>query len=60
MAMLQKQSTEPSLVLSHVSGLPASLNAKTGMLGTNGFGRMMFQRAFLLPATPREAKWEGA
>jgi hypothetical protein len=33
--------------------LPAYLNAGTGMLGTNGFRRIMFRRALLLPATPR-------
>ena len=58
-AIFQQQSAEPSLVLSHVFVLfflPASLNAETGMLSTNGFGRIMFQRAFLLPATRRKAK----
>ena len=53
----KNDSEKPSLVhLSCLCGLflLASLNAETGMLGTNGFGRIMFQRGVLIARYAKE------
>src|SRR6185312_15997729 len=49
--------TRPAKKNPPTSGCPClGITATSRIPGTNGFGRIIFQCAFLLPATPRKAK----